>query len=355
VNWIANTSIANSTNRKQHRKQQPKVDVPTLKVMPTGKKWTSDECEALAKAWINVSEDTGEGEVKGTDQTSETFWGRVVDYLKTLAPKDAKECAGRFHRREGNALKTNWNDKIARDVKKFNRALLKVLASNLTGVNEQNKINIAVSIMVGKTDAASYRHKDFDPYEWIYYKAWLVLRGHPTFMPPNLKEGTDETEPEEDELPNLGIPDDPANMLVTPPLSRRDSDLSNPSSLKPKALSKAKSRGPGPGRKATREQSLAEENAKRKIEVLERIAATMERNTQLNEKKVKACNQLVRSTTRAQAFMVGYKGQKVEGQTPHERMHYQNIMNNAVNMEDSAEDASIDYQDDDPKFPLEEV
>jgi hypothetical protein len=26
--------------------------------MPQGKKWSSEECEALAKAWINVSEDS---------------------------------------------------------------------------------------------------------------------------------------------------------------------------------------------------------------------------------------------------------------------------------------------------------
>jgi hypothetical protein len=130
--------------------------------MPTGKKWTSDECEALARSWINVSEDKGEDELRGTDQTGAVFWRRVVEQLKALASKD---CVGRYHNREGKALQTNWNDKIARDLKKFNRALLKVISSNLTGVTEQNKINIAVSMVLGKCDAAHYRHRDFDPYE----------------------------------------------------------------------------------------------------------------------------------------------------------------------------------------------
>jgi hypothetical protein len=315
--------------------------------MPTGKKWTSDECEALATAWINVSEDKGAEDVKGTDQTGEAFWKRVGDTLKSLAPKDPKECIGRFHNREGNALKTKWNDNISRDVKKFNKALLKVISSNLTGVNEQNKINIAVSIVMGKTDAASYRHRDFDPYEWMFYRAWLVLRGHPSFCAPTLKEAVDiseETELEQEPAAEteINVPE----QLVTPTATintmvRRDSNVSNVSSLKPQALSR-QSRGPGKGKTATREKAKDDANTKRKLDILDRIATTMEENTAINKKKARDINMFVRSTTRAQAFMVGYKGQKLEDATEHEKMHYKTIMTNAVDLE------SIDSNDEEP-------
>jgi hypothetical protein len=275
--------------------------------------------------------------VKGTDQTGDAFWKRVVVALKAIAPKDPKDCVGKFHNREGNALKTKWNDNISRDVKKFNKALIKVLSSNLTGVNEQNKINIAVSIMMGKCDGAHYRHKDFDPYEWMYYKAWVVLKDHPTFKPPNLKEDSididDETEPET-EL-DINLSDDPTTFVTpnfngnVPTMSRHDSDTS---SVKPKSLHRV-SRGPGLGKKATREKAVAEANTKRKLDILDRIATTMEENTAINRKKARDINMFVRNTSRAQSFMVGYKGQKVEGQTEHQKMHFNALMNNAIEME----------------------
>jgi hypothetical protein len=44
---------------------------------------------------------------------------------------------------------------------RFNCSLLKVLAAQWTGVNEQQKFNIAASITMGKIDAPSYRMKDY--------------------------------------------------------------------------------------------------------------------------------------------------------------------------------------------------
>jgi hypothetical protein len=73
------------------------------------RRWTSEECEAVAIAWINVSEDKGSGEVKGTDQSSDTFWKKVMAKLQSIAPKDS---SGLYHNRELNADRTCWTEKI---------------------------------------------------------------------------------------------------------------------------------------------------------------------------------------------------------------------------------------------------
>ncbi|PWA46385.1 myb-like domain, Myb/SANT-like DNA-binding domain protein [Artemisia annua] len=45
--------------------------------------WTSDEEEALAKAWIKISVDRDVGD----RQKKEGFWGRVTKHFKTLVPR----------------------------------------------------------------------------------------------------------------------------------------------------------------------------------------------------------------------------------------------------------------------------
>jgi hypothetical protein len=67
--------------------------------MPQGKKWSSEECKALAKAWINVSEDSGRSTVKGANQTSYRLWSRVDATLKYLAPAALEDCIGKYHNR----------------------------------------------------------------------------------------------------------------------------------------------------------------------------------------------------------------------------------------------------------------
>ena len=109
--------------------------------MGKAKTWTPEEHAALAQAWINASEDKDRSDVKGTNQDGVEFFAKVVENLKVLAPSDV--CSGSYHNRGAPALMNHWRDKISREVKKFNKAILKVVASKPTGCGEQEKINMA--------------------------------------------------------------------------------------------------------------------------------------------------------------------------------------------------------------------
>jgi hypothetical protein len=146
--------------------------------MPWSKKWTSLENEALARAWINVSEDHGMPKIKGTNQDQTEFWNEIKEYAPADKPK------GTYNEQGHSALKVQWTDKVAWGVKKFNKSLLLVKSSNPTGCNEQNIINMAVAITIGKIDYMSYRLKDLIAEDWILYRAWMILKNHRAFLPP---------------------------------------------------------------------------------------------------------------------------------------------------------------------------
>jgi hypothetical protein len=214
--------------------------------MPSGKRWCAEECEALARCWINVSEDVGSADLKGTDQSGEVFWRRVIESLGRVAPPDS---VGRYHNRGKTALMTQWTDKIGREVRKFNKSLLKVYSAQMTGVTEEQKVNVAVSITMGKTDAPAYRFKDYDANQWIYYRAWLVLRDHVMFRPPTPRVAVTVDEEEEsfeqgaNDQPNDGVPDN-----ITTEASRLE-EMSN-------VTGDGGRRGPGPGKRKTKTMEL---------------------------------------------------------------------------------------------------
>jgi hypothetical protein len=139
-----------------------------LAKIPKGKKWSPEESLHLAEAWIDTSEDVGSPEVKGTNQDSEEFWGSVFEAFKKKGPEVQ---SGVYGDRALTAIMNHWKDQVSRDVKKFNKALLKVHSSNLSGVTHEEKVNIAVAINLGKTDVASYRHQDFEAKDWKFYCA----------------------------------------------------------------------------------------------------------------------------------------------------------------------------------------
>ena len=106
-------------------------------------------------------------------------------------------------------------------MKKFNRVLLKVLSSKPTGVDENQKINMAAAIHLGKTDAMSYRHKDYSVREWKYHKSWKVLKHHKAFHPPRPQvpidlESDDDDEEQEEEGEEEAAISDP-NSFEMPP------------------------------------------------------------------------------------------------------------------------------------------
>ena len=162
----------------------------------SGKRWSVQERVHLTEAWVDASEDAGEVEVKGTYQDSDVFWERVHEKFASKAPSTAPK--GTYSDRQTSAVTNQWKDKISREVKKFNKALLRVFKAKPTGCNEQNQINMAVAIHLGKTSMA-YIHKEFEANDWDLYQCWLVLRTHRAFLPPPIPtlENTVEVDGEE--------------------------------------------------------------------------------------------------------------------------------------------------------------
>ena len=149
--------------------------------MPKGKKWTDEEYATLAQAWIQTSEEVDQKVLKGTGQTLTAFWQKVLERFESLAPADPD---GHYHLRGLVPVMNQWKDLLSRNVKKFNKCLVRVLKAKPTGVTEDQKVNIAIAIHLGKIDTMSYHHRDFEPNDWKYHQAWLVLRHHPAFLPP---------------------------------------------------------------------------------------------------------------------------------------------------------------------------
>ena len=196
--------------------------------MGKAKTWTPEEHAALAQAWINASEDKDGKKVNGTNQDSATFFNKAFANMKPLAPPH-EDLNGKYHNRGSSALQRHWKDDIAREVKKFNRALLKVFSSNPTGCGDEEKISMAAAIHLGKTDKMQYTLRSFEVNEWKFYRAWLILKDHKLFQPPKPKEAIeipDEVELEEtimespedgsDDQGNTNSSDDATVTLTTP-------------------------------------------------------------------------------------------------------------------------------------------
>jgi hypothetical protein len=310
--------------------------------MPQGKRWSVEECEALARAWINISEDVGSEDLKGTDQTADVFWKRVIAAMQRLAPPD---CVGRYHNRAQNAIMTQWTDKIAREVRKFNKSLLKVHAAHLTGVNDEQKINIAVSITMGKIDAPSYRFKDYESSAWMYYRAWLILRDHAAFRPPTPRPAVtvdeeEEFEPEESEGrgPNggNGEPDDGIPQTISTTGKSRGDEISHVTSV-------GRRRGPGPGKHKTKAMEAQAKWRKEKSAMLkELVVASKERTEEMK--------QFVKNHATMNAFKIAFMGYQANIDDPIKRRKYEKVMHDITNV-DSAGENEDTQQDDDDGFP----
>lgn len=139
--------------------------------MGRGKAWTENENELPARACILMSEDP----VVGTDQTRKLFLDNVRSRFIELGPKNVTE---RFADRTAASVIQHFQD-LSGDVQKFRCALRTVLASNPTGVNDDNIHSMAVAIHLGKSPKMDYIFKDFNCMDWLGYKAWMIMRKHP--------------------------------------------------------------------------------------------------------------------------------------------------------------------------------
>ena len=276
--------------------------------MGRGKVWSADESAHLAEAWVNASEDAGEPEVKGTNQDSDAFWAKVKAKFAERAPPNPD---GVYHDRTTSAITNHWKEKISRDVKRFNKALLQVFASKPSGVTEQEKINIAVAIHVKKADNASSRHRDFQPMDWVFYKSWLVLKEHRAFIPPTAQqlEDAEELDDEDDDLiaPTDTSPPSGEVLFTTP--------VPNPSA--------GKSHGPGAGCRKTKAKAMDEEFKNKEYKLQEELL-----EVQKKKQADFSASSYVNNQARAQAFKIAVMGYNAMKDTePAEAQRYKDKMN----------------------------
>ncbi|KAG7373841.1 hypothetical protein IV203_012936 [Nitzschia inconspicua] len=317
--------------------------------MGQGKRWSSEESAHLAEAWIHASEGVGEFKVKGTSQDGNEFWGKVLEEFGRKAPANA--APGTYLKRENKGgetrppIENHFREKIQRDCKKFNTSLRKVLCSNPTGCSEQEKINMAVAIHLGKSDSMSYRHKGFEPNDWPFYQAWLVLKSHRAFLPPTPQppdEDIEEIEDYEDSVP----PSDTAQALFTTPKVATASDTSGDSdvqlSMQP---SKQRSRGPGYGVKKTKALKKQEEYRAKKHK-------TQQEFLEIQRQRSDSFRVYVNNKSRHDAFKMAVMGYNAfKDHDPEQAEYYkrqmERILGNAVpdDTVNGTDDASGDISD----------
>lgn len=246
--------------------------------MGKARNWSSDECRAVAIAWINASNDP----VKGSDQKSSVFVAAVMTNLHRLAPVGHHE--GRYDERGSEAVHSFWRDTLFRDVSKFNKALRIVIASNPTGCTEQEKINMAVAIHLKKTKRMDYHYKSFNPNQWRFYQAWEELRRIPKFAPPSwtgsimahADEEMGDDQPPESENDTQGHGD-----------NTTDHEKENAPSLASASIKTASRRGGGPGQKAAKAAAQKHHRDEAKLRELKKLNKLSKSRLQLQTRSAR--------------------------------------------------------------------
>ncbi|KAG7364219.1 hypothetical protein IV203_037421 [Nitzschia inconspicua] len=207
------------------------------------------------------------------------------------------------------------------------------------------KINMAVAIHLGKSDSMSYRHKGFEPNDWPFYQAWLVLKSHRAFLPPTPQppdEDIEEIEDYEDSVP----PSDTAQALFTTPKVATASDTSGDSdvqlSMQP---SKQRSRGPGYGVKKTKALKKQEEYRAKKHK-------TQQEFLEIQRQRSDSFRVYVNNKSRHDAFKMAVMGYNAfKDHDPEQAEYYERqmerILGNAVpdDTVNGTDDASGDISD----------
>jgi len=145
--------------------------------MGKAKNWSKEELEGAAKAYVECTLD----EINGAEQRGDDFAAKIHKSFESFSPPGVRG-TGTWHDRDPNCgtCKT-WHyirDAILKDVQKFYGTLNAVMNMELTGVTEEQKVNIAVAIYLNKVkDGVShYQCRDFDPNKWRLFKAYQVLK-----------------------------------------------------------------------------------------------------------------------------------------------------------------------------------
>ncbi|XP_062206315.1 glutathione S-transferase T3-like [Phragmites australis] len=138
--------------KKVTSRKKKKVDAKTDRT-----KWTDKEDELLVSVWLNVSQDP----VVGTDQSRETYWGRIAKYFNTYKKESMMP-------RTEKAL-INHMKLIMDAVTKFTVHYGALhLQLNPSGTNERDKMARACS---------AYKAIEGKPF--AYTHCWVLLAEHP--------------------------------------------------------------------------------------------------------------------------------------------------------------------------------
>ena len=133
--------------------------------MSRSKNWKKEEIALACKAYAVATKNS----VSGCDMRGEDFNQNLVDIFKTFAPVPTPEDTYHFRKHVYVYLRDN----VFGALQKFQKSIRKVEASSPSGVTEQQKINMAVAIHLGKTKKMDYDFKDFDASSWRLYLAWI--------------------------------------------------------------------------------------------------------------------------------------------------------------------------------------
>ncbi|KAG7371558.1 hypothetical protein IV203_020128 [Nitzschia inconspicua] len=112
--------------------------------MPHGKKWTADECTVAAKAYVAATQD----EINGADQTAADFSKRLNSFMKSFSPPACAGTGTYWDRDPDGRRGVIWQflrDTVTKECQKFNVSLNRVRNANLSGLTEEEKVNVAVA------------------------------------------------------------------------------------------------------------------------------------------------------------------------------------------------------------------
>ena len=203
-------------NQRGLSNSQTNASVHIFSNMGRGRKFTSEEIGAIATAYAWATNDA----IHGAEQKRSDCIGRVLEHLKENAPLPIQ--SGTYHER-GIDPTIHCISEMKKDVAKFMKAMRMVESVELSGVDPQQKINIAVAIHLQKTNRPEHKFKDFNALLWPYYLAFLVLRNLPQFSVPTMemclvtpsKSVASSTSPED---ASVGDIDDDSKSKLTSPL-----------------------------------------------------------------------------------------------------------------------------------------
>lgn len=166
--------------------------------MGRGAAWTARECAELSRAWLHATEDP----IDGIDQTAASFWNKVFETFSAVSPSDATD---KQYRARGLRASRAKMEQISADLQKFRKSLRRVRLFQPTGVDENQKLSMAIAKHLGKRESITYDAKDYPHERWINHLAYKVLQKVPKFSDVDDCEGTPtstdfENEPPEENL-----------------------------------------------------------------------------------------------------------------------------------------------------------